>query len=119
MLNGQLDYFLAQFLRQGSSVVPGWPVQDQHELLATVAGAEVERALGGVRYRQRDAPQAIVAGLMTMQIVVDLEVIDIDQNDLDRYLFPSRLTPDALDVVVEYPPVIEPGQTVALRQLVE
>jgi hypothetical protein len=67
----------------------------------------------------RDPAQAIVARLMAVQVVVDLEVIDIDENDLDRDLFAARLPPDPLDVIVEDPAVLKSRQAIALCELVQ
>ena len=56
---------------------------------------------------------------MAVQVVVDFKVIDIDEYDLQRYVLAARLTPDAANEVIENPPVVEPGEAIALGELIE
>ena len=59
--------------------------QDGDELLAAVARHHVQRtALHGAADRRGDPLQAVIAGLMSVAVVVGLEVIDIDQQHRDR-----------------------------------
>src|SRR5690606_20715617 len=60
-------------LRQGARVIARRPVQQQHELLSAVTRREVERALRAARDRLRDALQRVIARLVAVEVVVNLE----------------------------------------------
>ena len=55
-------------------------VQHDREFLAAVARGDVQRPARAAAQAPGDLPQAFVAGLVTVVIVVGLEVIDIDQQ---------------------------------------
>ena len=56
---------------------------------------------------------------MTVQVVVCLEVIDIDENDLQRFVVALRLQPQPIGQVVEHPPVVQAAQAVAFGDVVQ
>ena len=62
---------------------------------------------------------AIVAGLMAVEVVEALEVIDVDENDLDRLRVALRLLPEPPRQRVEHAPVVEAAQAVAFRDVVQ
>ena len=63
--------------------------------------------------------QAFVAGLVPVVVVVRLEVVDIDQQQAERCVVACGLRPDAVDVLVEHPAVVNPRQAVAAITLVK
>ena len=67
----------------------------------------------------RNALQAVVAGLVAVEIVVELEEVDIDENDRDAGALAPRLAPQPLHVVVEDAAVVQARHAVALRELVQ
>ena len=56
---------------------------------------------------------------MAVEVVVDFEVVDVDENNLERDVLTPRLPPDAPDVFVEDTAVVKPREAVALRELVQ
>ena len=55
----------------------------QHELVAAVAGEQPRLALGAAQ-PPRDAPQQPVAGAVAERVVDELEVVEVDQQQRDR-----------------------------------
>src|SRR5688572_25130436 len=112
MRNRELEDVAANLLRNTARIFVGRAVEDEHELLAAVARREIERPLRTARDALRDALERVVAGLMAVKVVVDLEEIDVDENDRDTGALAPRLPPEALDVIVEDAAVIEPCHAV-------
>ena len=88
-------------------------VQDHGELLAAVARDEIHRPARALAQRHRDRAQALVARLMPVAVVVVLEAIDVDQQHGHPLRVAHRLTPGALDVLIEHAAVLNAGQAVA------
>ena len=93
--------------------------QDDHELLATIAGGKVGGALQGVLEAPGQRFQHLVAGLMAIVVVIGLEVVDIEEQQAQgrtgapvprQFLFEGN---------VEGPPVGDAGQAVGRRQKLE
>src|SRR5262245_24127649 len=103
MRNRELEHVAPNLLRNAARVFVGRAIEHEHELLAAVPRREIERSLCAARNALRDALQAIVAGLVAVEVVVDLEEVDIDENDRDARVLAPRLAPEPLDVVVEDP----------------
>jgi len=49
----------------------------------------------------RYTPQCLIAGLMTVSVVVGLEMVDIDQQECQRTTIAKRLLPHTRKVVIE------------------
>ena len=81
MRNLELEHLAANLLGHVPCVLVGRAVQHEHELFAAVARGEIERPFGAARDALRHALQAIVAGLMAVEVVVELEAVDVDEDD--------------------------------------
>jgi hypothetical protein len=92
-------------------------VQHDRELFAAVARRDVERPARAAAEAPRDLAQAFIAGLVPVVVVVSLEVVDIDQQHAERRIVTRRLRPDAIDVLVEQPAVVNARQAVTARGL--
>jgi hypothetical protein len=62
-------------------------VEHEDEFLAAIARGEIERPLGRPSYTPCDSLQTVIACLMSVDIIEDLKVVDIDQNDLQWHIF--------------------------------
>ena len=58
--------------------------QNDGKFLAAVSRKQISGALNDLGHRSRHPPETLVAGLMSMAIVVALEMIDIGDDDSDR-----------------------------------
>src|SRR5690606_26530977 len=96
-----LFHDLAADLLEDAARAVGGSVQHEHELLAAVARAEVERTPGGTVHRARDAADAVVARLMAVKVVVNFEAVDVDEHDLKQPSVAARLLPQLLGETVE------------------
>ena len=56
---------------------------------------------------------------MTLDVVVPLETIDIDEQQLYALAIAARLLPCEPKQFIEFPAVVETGQSVAFSDLVE
>ena len=65
------------------------------------AGQQVARAAAGALHRLRDPDQATVAGQVAKTVVVGLEVICIDHQQGDRFLFAAMALPFHRQLVVQ------------------
>src|SRR5688572_22822233 len=119
MRNRELENIATNLLGNAARVFVGRAVQHEHELFAAVARREIERPFGAASDAPRDALQAIVACLVAVEVVVDLEEVDVDENDRNAVALAARLPPEPLDVVVEDAAVVEARHSVALGELVQ
>src|SRR5688500_16625847 len=119
MRDGELENVATNLFRNAARVLFGRAVQHEHELLAAVARREIERPLRAARDALRDPLQTIVAGLVAVEVVVDLEEVYVDENECDAVVLAARLPPETLDVVVEDATVVEARHPVALGELVQ
>ena len=91
--------------------------QDHGELLAAVAGRQVERAARKARENAGDRLHDLVARLVAVAVVVFLEMIDIREQERQRLVFAHALVPHPLQVFVEAPAIVDAGQAVLQRRL--
>ena len=84
--------------------------QQDHELLAAVAGRDVVLA-DGRDDRAADRAQDLVAGRVTVRVVEDLELVDVDHQDADRVARAAAPGEQAAELV-EVAPVRQAGQGV-------
>jgi hypothetical protein len=87
-------------------------IQHDRELFTAIAGRYVQRPVGAACETPSYLPQAFIARLVAVVVVVSLEVIDIDQDQGQRHPVADGLRPDAVDVVVEHPAVVDAGEAV-------
>ena len=107
MRNGERERLAANLLRQCRRIVARRRVEHERELLAAVARAEVEWPFRRARDDRGHAANAGVAGLVAVEVVERLEVIDVDEDDLQRFLFSLCLQPKPIREAVEHAPVVE------------
>src|SRR3954452_1447400 len=91
---------------------------DDRELLAAVTGDQVNAPYAAGQ-GPRDQPQAFVAPLVAVVIVVLLEVVDVDHREPDRLAGPQRTQPLGLEHLGEAPAVGQAGQRVGQGELLE
>ena len=104
-------YALCDLLRFAGSATK----QQCDDLLAAVACDEVARVtLERRAHGCGDASQTIIAGLMSVVIVVELEVIDVDHEDRDGVLRLRCVAPDGPRTRLERMAVHETGKAVQL-----
>jgi MFS family permease len=87
--------------------------QENRELLAAVTGDPVAGTLDDARQGAGHAPQAFVAALVAVGVVVQLEVIDVDHEQGQGAGFPRGATPLHGQAVVKTAAVGHAGQAVA------
>ena len=91
--------------------------QQQGEFLAAVTSREVARSAGEVGQKLADPPQAVVAFDVTIAIVEQLEVIDVDHQQPDGRA--ARLPPCARERFIEGASVGETRERIDRRELLE
>ena len=79
------DASLGQRQRAGAGLMR----QQQRELLAAQSGHQIGGPGGALAQHRSDATQAFVAGRVAVVVVVALEVVDIDQQQRQRYAVAS------------------------------
>ena len=87
--------------------------EQQHELVAAVAGQHVLGACAGGE-PPRDLAQQLVAGAVAERVVDHLEVIEVDVEQRDGAIVPSRAGQRVDQVLVELGAVGQPGQRVVV-----
>jgi hypothetical protein len=90
--------------------------QKDRELLAAITRNDIGRACRAARQQLRHTPQAGVALLMPMMVVVALEVVDIDQQQAQRGAMAHYAHPLLAEPGVEASAVGDAGQGIGLRQ---
>ena len=93
--------------------------QQQHELLAAVAGQEIARTVRSAAQGLGHAPEAFVALHMAVRIVVALEEVHIEEQQRQRLHLAPRFLPLAVEDGVELAAVVHAREAVAERQVLE
>jgi hypothetical protein len=70
----------ADLLGDGAGIVAAYLGQDQRKFLAAIAAGEVERALSVAADDARDRAKTLVAGLVAVLVIEQLEMIDVDEQ---------------------------------------
>ena len=117
--NHQLLHLFAHRIGDAQRAFRIGVAQQRNEFLAAVARCQVGRPSHRGRERECDALQAIVAGEMTVQIVVLLEVVDIGHQHREWRSHAQIAPPFDAQRLVEATPVGDSGQAVDLAQLRE
>lgn len=76
-------------------------IEDHRQLLAAVAGCDVEWPARETLHQLRHLRQTGVTSLMAVGVVVVLEIVDIDHQNGHRAAITQTLLPDAQQVIVE------------------
>src|SRR6202790_3138903 len=87
-------------------------VQDDRELFSAITRHEIQGSPCTLTEAHGDGPQAFVARLMSVAIVVVLEKIIIGEQHRHAFPIAHGLLPDPLDVLVEHPPVLYARPTI-------
>ncbi len=106
--------FLAHLFQDAGEIHD--PGHQQHELLAAVAGDHIVGTSRDLRHGLRDFAQGVVAGAVTVAIVVLLEVIDIDHRHAEHGAGARRAAAGPIEGLVEVTPVGDAGERILLRE---
>src|SRR5207244_4388302 len=90
--------------------------KQNHDLLATVASAQVDRA-NGVGQHLRNVLERGVAPFVTIAIIDLFEMIEVEQNQRASSTESVRLSGDATELFIEVASVRETGQHIGARAL--
>ena len=91
-------------------------VKQHGKLLTAQTHSNVQWAPCRVLQQAAYALQHVVAGLVTVVVVVGFEVINIAEQQRQAALFALRLTPEALELAVETAAVVQAGQAIVIGQ---
>ena len=86
--------------------------QHHHEFVAAVSRGKVRRALQRLPDSLADSGKTVVAGAMSTQVVVGLEVVDIHEQHCQRPMISTSALPFRSAHDVEVAAVIEAGKRV-------
>ena len=92
--------------------------QDDRELVAAQAASDV----GGTGRRReclRKRLERLVAGRVTAEVVDPLQAVDVDDEQAELLAAPTSARDGDVEVLLEEPAVVEPGQAIASRQLLD
>ena len=94
-------------------------VQNNGQFLAAIARRKIEWAARKTIDELCNVAQTLVAGLMTVVIVVVFEIIEIDHQHGKRRPVAQTLLPDPQQVLVERTSITQSRQSVALCKISE
>ena len=93
--------------------------QQRHELFAAVAPEEITRAPQACRRSRGDGTQALIAGAMSVRVVVEFEMVDVEHHHRERAAVAPRARPFARKRDVERAPVGDRRERVGQREAFE
>jgi len=74
---------------------------DDRELFTAISSREIGRAKGGLSENAGHRAQTLVALLMAVQIIIELEMVHVSQQQRQRFFCPSRAGPFDHERLVE------------------
>lgn len=93
--------------------------QHDDKLFASIARDDVARSPDVVLETSADRCQRIIAGLVTVSVVIGLETIEVDEKDRQWPVRTNRSAPLALKNLVQRTAIGQTGQRVRLRELAQ
>ena len=116
MGNAEFTHDLFQLIGFLAGTIEWCVRQDADEFLTTIACNDIMRTIAVGLDCGSDRVQANITCLMSIEIVVALEEIDINHDQSQRPLDPHAAAPFGLDRDVELTSVGDPGEAVGQRQ---